>query len=344
MKIVNLTFLCFSSLFSISQDVELSASKKHIIDTNYIEDFSESLVLRLFIKKKFNEVSIEDTKNNNEIVYLPNQSGALGVGFNYKWLGLDLAFKVPNSDSVNNDLGKTKSFDLQANVYMRKFTVDVFFLNYEGYYVDNSAKYGSPDEKIKYANLETGIIGANFNYLFNHKKFSYRAAYLQNERQKKSAGSFILGIFFSQNYIRNKNGVIPNNFKDDFWQSSNIEDAKYTFIGAQFGYAHSFVLKKFYLTTSLGLGFGSLSKRIKTLDNPSTKTNQSVNSKVQFRGAIGYNGDRFNIGLQGTNDTFIFSEEEETQVSYQVGSIKFFIAYRLKAPKFLEKVGNIKLF
>jgi hypothetical protein len=44
-------------------------------------------------------------------------------------------------------------------------------------------------------NLETFSLGGNGFYLFNSRKFSYKAAYLRNEIQKRSAGSLSTGFF-----------------------------------------------------------------------------------------------------------------------------------------------------
>ena len=343
-----LLFILLSALSSLSfsQGVEITTTNNKGIDSNYIEDFSHKLVLRTFFKRKLNKLEIEDTKNSNKITFKPNQSGALGAGFNYKWLGIDLAFKIPNTNEENNNnLGESKAFDIQSNIYMRKFAIDLFYLNYKGYYIDNSSNFGSPDEKIEYPHLRSGIIGANFNYLFNHKKFSYRAVYLQNERQKKSAGSVIIGAFVSQNYIKSDSSIIPKNARNDFPGSANITDAKFTLIGAQAGYAHSFVFKKIYLTISLSLGLGGQNTKTKAINEEDSKTVSSITSKAQSRFALGYNGDQFNIGIQNTNNTYLLGDQKEnTSINYQVGSFKFFLAYRFKAPKVLEKIGKIKIF
>ncbi len=345
MKFIIISTLLLTSMFCLAQDIKLSSTNTDI-DTNYIEDFSDRLVIRTFFKKKSNAVKITDTKaEGNTITYKPNQGGSFGGGFNYKWLGIDFAFKAPVADSVNDALGKSSSFDFQANMYMRKFAIDFFLLNYTGYYIENSANFGSSNAKIKYPHLSSGIIGANINYLFNHKKFSYRAAYLQNERQKKSAGSLFGGAFFSKGHVRSDSSIIPKQFVSQFRESSNIINANYVVVGAQFGYAHSFIFKKFYLTLSLGLGAGVQFVRIEAADEEFSASNSAPTGKVLTRFALGYNGDRFSMGIQNTHDSFVLSSDQEnSKLEYQIGSFKFFLAYRLKAPKFLEKASQIKLF
>ncbi|MBE9517967.1 MAG: DUF4421 family protein [Bacteroidetes bacterium] len=39
------------------------------------------------------------------------------------------------------------------------------------------------------SDLRTNIIGLNVQYLFNSERYSYKASFLQNEFQKRSAGS-----------------------------------------------------------------------------------------------------------------------------------------------------------
>jgi len=344
MKILILLIFSFFSLTVLSQDLEISTSDLGDIDTNYIEDFSDKLVLRSFLKRKFNELEIEDNKNDRKILYKPNQSFSLGGGFNYKWLGIDLAFKLPQAEGQEETFGKTKAFDFQANIYMRKFAIDVFYLKYQGYYIENSDEYGQLEDKIQDSKLESGIIGVNLNYLFNHSKFSYRAAYLQNERQKKSAGTFLLGGYFNRNNIKSDSSIIPKDFWTEFNEAALITNAQFTQIGAQFGYAHSLVLKKFYLTVSLGIGIGFQNAISTSIVDETITNNNSVTSKAQSRIAFGYNGDRLNLGFQNTTDTFILGDRDETSANYKVGSFRFFLAYRFKAPKLLEKIGHIKIF
>lgn len=340
----------FIGLFTfISTCFPQSSKEKHLInktiDSSYIEDFSDKLVVRQFIKQKFNKINIEDNKENKSITLKPNQRVSLGGGINYKWLGIDLAFKIPQNKDSESRFGKTSAFDIQANVYLRQFTIDLLYLNYKGYYIDNSSEYDkSSGEKILYEGLTSGIIGIDFNYLFNHTKFSYRAAYLQNERQKKSAGSFVLGIFINSNSIKSDSSIIPQNFWNEFNEEALITNARFLQLGSQFGYAHTFVIKKLYLTLAFSLGLGYQKSNLRSIYNNESSIYHSLSIKARSRLAIGYNGDRLNFGFQNITDDFLLGNSEKTTIDYTVGSFRFFVAYRFKAPQFLEKIGNSKLF
>jgi len=91
--------------------------------------------------QKSNEIKHVDDFTNESIDYKPNDKFNIGIGFNYKWLGLDLAFNLLNINDDDDQFGKTDRLDIQSNIYLRKFAFDFNLQLYEGYYVSNPATY-----------------------------------------------------------------------------------------------------------------------------------------------------------------------------------------------------------
>ncbi len=298
-------------------------------DSVYIVDYKDQLVLRTFIKQKFNELKIEDDKKNRSVHYKPNALSSIGFGGNYKWLGLDVAFKNKSSEKDTEVYGRTQSFDLLANMYLRRFAIDLFFVRYKGYYLTNSDDFNAPEVIID-NDLKSGVTGASAFYIFNHKKFSFRASHLHNERQLKSAGSFIAGLYFSHSYIASDSSLVPPKFRDDFNEASLINKGDFTQIGLQFGYAHTLVLKKFYTSLALSLGIGGQTNETHNLITKEINKNTYGTSKVHTRLAAGYNSIRFQSGLQLVMDTFVLGPSDDSTFSYSVGSFRFFFTYRFK--------------
>ena len=222
-------------------------------------DLSRDLVVRLYGSQKFTGYKLGQYGNRKRVVYSPNDNYNIGVGFNYKFLGINIGFRAP---FVNNDeqrFGKTKFLDLQSYIYMRKVTLDLYGQFYNGYYLSNQSILDNNkviDTFLKRPDLHTRNFGFNLQYIFNHKRFSYRAAYLQNEYQRKSAGSIIAGGGLHYIDVRADSAIIPPNIiYDNFFSDHKGFNKTGIFcLAANAGYAQTFVYKKHFFVTAALLG------------------------------------------------------------------------------------------
>ena len=162
----------------------------------YYEDLSDLLSIRLYPLAKFN--SLELKVPNGTIKMQPNGTGSIGIGFNYKWLGLGVSIGFPASKSSIEMKGETRRFDLQLSYFGKRLAADGFMQQYKGYYIANPSQFitWNSAQYPTARDLWVFSIGGSVNYIFNAEKLSYKAAYLRTQIQKKSAGSFTMGIFF----------------------------------------------------------------------------------------------------------------------------------------------------
>ncbi len=326
----------------LGQDAHVNfLNRKLNVDTNYIEDLSDMIVVRGFTKSKFNSLEISNTETGDRLVYAPHPTASLGGGFNYHWLGLDVAFQLPESEDRERDYGNSNAFDLQTNMYLRKFSVDLSYVKYGGYFISDQNDSLGIDTIIKRSDIRTHNIGASVNYIFNNKRFSYRAADLQNERQKKSAGTWISGVYFSRTAINSQNGFIPKHYQELYPETKDLIKARSWQVGLQGGYAYTVVLWHFYLTLSGSLGVGYENLKFSNRGNEPVGVAHGVTPKIQFKGALGYNGKKLSIGIQGVRDGLYIGGLSANDVTYNYGSIKLFGAYRINAPKELHIVQKL---
>ena len=129
----------------------------------------------------------------------------LVLGVRFKGVGISYGYKVPQQPLFGNRAGTISEFtDLRVNSYGKKIGFDILYQQYKGFFstdldlssvsnIFNSVGsiFGSePFEKRN--DLELRNYSANVYYVFNNDKFSYRGAFVMDQRQLKSAGSFIL--------------------------------------------------------------------------------------------------------------------------------------------------------
>jgi hypothetical protein len=143
------------------------------------------------IKARFN-VSGSDiqTEGHDQGNYFKSEIEAgrkatLSLGVSY--LGISLSASL-NPDKL---LGRYHDYELNLNCYGRRFGFDVAYQdakNFTGWYdQEGMERTELPDEMLKVQTLNM-----NAYYVFNHRRFSYPAAFSQSYIQRRSAGSFLL--------------------------------------------------------------------------------------------------------------------------------------------------------
>lgn len=212
------------------------------IDSSYIGTHDQKISIRPYFGQDFLMMNVE--VQNKEKTFTPNNPPKIGLGLSIKNTIIDFSYGYGADFMRDKDYGKTKSLDFQIHNYGRRIALDLFIQKYEGFYDDE------PKITELYPDLEVSQYGVHAQYVFNHKKFSYKAAFNQNEKQLKSAGSFLLGI-----------GAYKTKIVSD---SSFVYNGKNSFDNFQFGvsggYAHTWVLRKHWTinaSATIGINFGN---------------------------------------------------------------------------------------
>jgi hypothetical protein len=259
------------------------------------------------------------TDSEKEIMYMPNNPVSIGVGFAKKNSVLSFSYGYGFSFLRDKNLGKTESFDFQYHNYGRKLTFDVFIQKYKGFYSeDDDNQKLCPDLNIK----QYGAFG---QYVFNNKKYSYKAAFDQNEKQLKSAGSLLAGM-----------GVYYTQIRSD---SSFYHNEKHTLQNFQFGisagYAYTWVIdKKWFLNGSATVGIQFGSETIRSFG----KQRLEIYPTVFPRMSAGYNRETWALGFSYVNNITFPSFSDDTEVGTLAGNFQLTYIYRFKDIPFLSKI------
>jgi len=291
-------------------------------DSNYIEEHTKDITFRLFGSRKYNNYDIVDngivdgsitdngivnTKNSKEVLYRPNTPFNVGVGFNYRFIGINVAFNLPFINKERAEYGQTKMLDLQTHLYTRKLVVDFYGQLYDGYYIANTRRLitnigpslgTSGNVEMIRPDARNLNVGLNVQYVFNAKRFSYRAAYLQNDYQKKSAGSFLVGGEIFGMRMKADSGLIPSYIeKTGFFNDVNFYRTRVISAAANAGYAHTFVYKRHWFATLSISGSLGLNHTVMNRINEESLKKVGIQFNDNIRISLGYNSPRYFAGI-----------------------------------------------
>ncbi|MEJ2006022.1 MAG: DUF4421 domain-containing protein [Cyclobacteriaceae bacterium] len=300
-------------------------------DTAYYETYPELVTLRTYYSKKFTGFNVDFPQLGGTVLkYAPNTTNNLGVGATYRWATLNLAygFGFMNPDQGR---GNTRYLDLQTHQYFGKWNIDAFGQFYRGYYLRSPEL---PDyEKYLRPDLDVYEFGLAFQRVFNHEKLSFRAAFLNNEYQKRSAGSFLLGGNMFTGKLDADSTLVPSELDAD--PGNDYRKLRFLKVGVNAGYVYHLVINKnWFAVASITISLNTGTYR---LDAPESFFRETYFSgDLGSRIAIGYNSERF------TFSTFYVDQRVQVTGDYRnilnTGNFRFVIAYRIHPPDYLREI------
>ncbi len=301
-----------------------------VFDTSYIKSYTDQLGLFTYALRKYRTYGLKNKELNTKLKFEPNGQTNLGLGFNYKWINLGVAgsFEFMNKD--NHVYGETSRLDLQFNAFSRFIGFSGHYQKYTGFYLSNPDDFLNWDESYYpyLADLESTSFGISVFYFFNHKKFSYKAAYIRNEVQKKSAGGFVLGSYIDVDKLYRPSGFVPEELPDSLNQLFNFNGFTTYVAGISFGYTYTQVfLKRCFINFSLVPGIGYRALSISNGKVPANFTG-SINARI----SLAYEGKRFYCGISSYSSAESF-KYESIDISTNSGLLRFYLGKRFQFKK-----------
>src|SRR4030095_15001347 len=269
----------------------INAQKTPYHDSTYYTTYQGSIIPRIYLSQKYGMFILPSHGDQKYLRYNCNSKLNMGIGATYRRFSLNVAYGF-NFLNPNHQKDKTTSLDLQLHMYRRKWIIDALGIYYKGFYPKGSAfdnlnsDYYRPDAKMNLFSLAA--------YRFtNGERFSYRAAMVQDEWQKKSAGSFLFGGQASYGIMKADSAIVPKFAQNGFAQAG-INKINFFTVGPGVGYAYTLVIKKHFFVTasligSLGLNFSS-EQKLNTQEN-----RVAIDPATIYKASIGYNSNTWNI-------------------------------------------------
>lgn len=265
------------------------------VDSTYISSFNQDFSARSYIATKISGLDKMTKQEYIGLIYRINAPAGIGIGAS--WKNYSFAFSRRIGFLRDPEKGKTNSLELQYYGYRRKFAYSLSLQQHTGFYNETMNPDGA---YTTYKKMKLHMYGGTFQWVFNNKKFSYKAAFNQNERQLKSAGSFLLGAAVYYTKLNTDTLKLFSNMES---LHENIQ------FGITGGYAYSWVLgKSWFVTGSLDLGVNLGHNNPKQIFNEKMKIYPTLNSRI----AAGYNLDSWSFGLSSYyNRVYLFIDGKD---------------------------------
>lgn len=267
------------------------------IDSSYIQAFDQDFSARIYVTDKIFSFGKENEKNKSQELTLKTNN-PVSVGLGVSWKNFSFSFSKGFDFFRRKHRGKTKTLEFQHHGYGRKFVYDLVLQQHQGFY--NEARNEDKTFTI-YPEMEIHLYGGSLQYVLNNKRFSYKAAFNQNERQMKSAGSLLLGGSLYYSKTKTDSTEMFEELK------KNHEHLQ---LGLSVGYAYTWVIdNNWFLTGSVTTG-ASIGNNY---PGSFFKHKMKIVPIAEGRFAAGYNAYDWSIGISSNiNKVFLFYTDDES--------------------------------
>lgn len=331
-----LGYSCYLLLL-LMQPAAARAQERTERDTLYIEPYNKMLTTRSFLSQKYTIFGLQGQPGFRDIQYRPNTRIAIGVGATYRAITLNFGYGL-NLLNQEKTKGKTRYIDLQSHLYGAKWKIDLFGQFYRGYYMfprgyaaaASNGFYLRPDLKVQ-------ELGVSAFHIYNNKRFSYRASFLQSEWQRKSAGSFLLGGSIIYGYLRADSSFVPS-VLDANYSQKDVRRLKYIEMGPGAGYAYTYVWKEHWFATAsvtLSIDLGVVTETFADQN----RVNNGISPNFLVRAGAGYNSSNWNVNFSWfTSRTGIKGQYSDGGYNVNTGNYRFTVATRLQPGPRVQRV------
>jgi hypothetical protein len=284
------------SMGAFSQKTKKEQPKKEKKLPENIESFSRDFLVRprFVYPQVVMNVSSRLLGRGSKFRYMPAIPGVVGLALKIKKVYISAAIQLPASSELKKKYGVSKFRNININIQSRVLQWGLFYRDYKGFYLDNYQDFYPTWNKdsLGYPNSKSLRIleaGLNLGFNFNHN-FSLNAAFAQGERQKKSAGSFLMAISERYQRIDADTSFVPLSQVTFYPSLNRLKYGNFASTILSLGVGYQIVVRKFHLTPMAMAGTGL---QVQTYYTNRKKFRFNIPTYAIAKAQFGYNGDHF---------------------------------------------------
>ena len=229
-----------------------------------------------------------------------------------------------------------KNTEIDFSIYTSKIGKDLYYRK-----TGNNFKIQEPEKLAidgnsiddNFNGLNIRMKGINVYYIFNHRFFSFPAAYSQSTEQRRSCGSFKLGFSYSQHKVSFDYTQLPKPIQENMSEAMKFDRVYYSDYNISFGYAYNWVFKyNWLLDISLTPAIAYTHSHLESDGDFNPFKNlrfKNLNFDLITRVALVYNNAKYFAGLSFIYHSFNY-KKEQFSINNSFGSLNFYVGLNFK--------------
>ena len=291
-------------------------------DSVYVTPNLYNFTIMTQFSSDFEYYRFSSHKNEQSITFSPRSRNRLGLYLGWRWIFLGYSLDLED--------GNPKT-DINLSLYTAKVGFDIFYRKRDnGYRIQRLSGFKKHGYELDEYNQDfNGLTvrqkGFNVYYIFNHRIFSYPAAYSQSTNQRISAGSFILGINYSEQSFTFDNSRLDPIIGNQLLPELKFKNVEYNDLSINFGYSYNWVFAKNCLANislTPAVGYKNSSLRLKS----SKEFLSNINVDFITRAAIVYNNSKYYAGASVVSHTYSYSKNSLSIIN-TFGTINLYVGF-----------------
>lgn len=317
------------------------------IDTSYIEPQQYDMTVMTQETNEFEYYKIKSETDHQSLTFSPKPSYKVGPYFGYKWFFFGWGIDPTNFSNKH----KTNKTVFEFSLYTSMICCDIFYRRTgEDFRLVNAKGFGDAGEQVKdqdFSGMKVNITGIDLYYIFNHRRFSYPAAFSQTTIQRRSQGTWKVGIAYTKhdwtyNYLELPDEILENK---EYPMSEDLQFNKilYQDYSVSIGYAYNWVFARNWLLSvsfSPALGYKRAKGDFGT-DEMTTGEKiryffslNSFNLDYNARTGLVWNNSRFYGGISLVLHSYNYWQNSFAS-SNRFGTVNIYVGLNMKKRKHL---------
>ena len=285
-------------------DSALAARYYHTpYDTNFVIRPEGKLTLKLRLNQTGNDFHAKGTVNDvySEADLKTSHKTTMSIGASYRGISAAVAINPAKMK------GLYKDYEFNLNYYSSRLSLDFSYQRSETLAGDFTGDRG--DLRLESGEALLKVLNIAGYYTFNHRRFSYPAAFTQSYIQRRSAGSWLAGISYQGGSIKTTDDLKARN--------PNAPDVRIYIghVGIGGGYGYNWVPSKKWLLHLSILPTVVVYNRNNMTVNGERKEAQHMRLNMLFneRAAVVYNfSPRYFASLTAVVNNSVFKDDNVT--------------------------------
>lgn len=234
------------------------------VDTNYIERDKYNVTLKTQADWRYKQIRLsgsDDNGHGQSLYFSPHSQVTIGPYASCSLLSLGWTIDIGSKLTTHNS-------NVYMSIYAPMIGIDYYYENdVNGYRIrklkgfDEAVTEQSRD--MSFPGLSSDMTYIHAYYIFNHRHFSYPAAYSHSSVQRRTSGGLILGYSYSRQFVEFDYEQLPSPFRDEdggvaINDALKVKEIRYINHSVSLGYSFNWVVARnllFNVTASPSIGY-----------------------------------------------------------------------------------------